>query len=66
MSYVPRHDRPARMAALAALHHFLAKHPDMRIGQALISLAESKGHEAWAAEDEQILEAIDNWEKANS
>ena len=68
MSYVPRHDRPARLAALAAFQHFLAKHPDLRIGQALTAIVESKarvGLTVWTAEDEEILTAIDNWEKAN-
>jgi hypothetical protein len=45
------------MAALAALHLFLASHPDLRIGQALVNLASSKGLDVWDLEDEQLVEA---------
>jgi hypothetical protein len=65
MNYVPRHDRPARMAALAAFQHFLAKHPDLRIGQALLSVMESVDLDLWEVEDEEILEHINHWDKNN-
>ena len=66
MTHVPRHDRASRMAVLAALHLFLAKHPDLRIGQALVVVMGLDAmNKLWNVEDEQIVEAIAEWERKN-
>lgn len=54
--YVPRNERPARKEALAALERYLARYPDLRIGQALWAIAT---HDPFHLEDEDIIARVE-------
>lgn len=53
--YVPRHYRPERKEALAALVRFLERYPDLRIGQACFALTAG---DPFNLEDEDIIKAV--------
>ena len=52
-SYVPRHYRPERDEAVAAIARYLEANPDQRIGQALTNMVGTK--DLYQAEDADII-----------